>query len=154
MNIFTFSAKSNLMIGLVALLSLAAFLLVENTKVDKKQEWYTEKLAAARLSKKAADYIREYRLEKGVFIDVVNDPNQTALIGQEYTLITTDRGYIDSKLSSTNPNMAAVIVQLLKDAGLNTGDTVAIAITGSFPALNISVLAAIETLKLHPLTIT
>ncbi len=154
MNIFTFSAKSNLMIGLVALLSLAAFLLVENTKVDKKQEWYTEKLAAARLSKKAADYIREYRLEKGVFIDVVNDPNQTALIGQEYTLITTDRGYIDSKLSSTNPNMAAVIVQLLKDAGLNTGDSVAIALTGSFPALNISVLAAIETLKLHPLTIT
>ncbi len=56
-------------------------------------------------------------MENGVFIDVINDPNQTALIGQEYTLVTTDRGYIEAKLSTTNPNFAAVIVQLLKDAG-------------------------------------
>jgi poly-gamma-glutamate system protein len=89
-----------------------------------------------------------------VFIDEVNDPNQTALIGQEYTMITTDRGYIDSKLSATNPNFAAVVVQLLKDAGVEEGDNVAVALSGSFPGLNISVFAALETLKVNPIVIT
>ncbi len=97
--------------------------------------------------------MKNYRLEKGVFIDVINDPNQTALIGQEYTLVTTDRGYIDAKLSTTNPNFAAVIVQLLKDAGVEKKDNVAVAMSGSFPGLNISVIAALETLELKPIII-
>ena len=149
-----FNAKSNVVLGVLSLISLLAFLAVENSKVDVKQDWYASKLKAAQLSQTAAEYLKDYRLEKGVFIDAINDPNQTALIGQEYTLITTDRGYIEAKLSSTNPNFAAVIVQLLKDAGLEKGDYVAVAMTGSFPGLNISSLAAIETLELKPIIIT
>ena len=76
------------------------------------------------------------------------------MIGQEYTLVTTDRGYIEAKLSTTNPNFAAVIVQLLKDAAISDGEYVAVAMTGSFPALNISVLAALEPLNLNPIVIT
>ncbi|MBM3436406.1 MAG: poly-gamma-glutamate system protein [Bacteroidetes bacterium] len=149
-----FRATSKVVLGILTILSLLALLLVENSKVDVKQDWYNEKLEAARLSQKAAEYLKNYRLEKGVFIDVVNDPNETALIGQEYTLITTDQGFIDAKLSATNPNFAAVIVQLLKDAGLKAGDHVAIAFSGSFPGLNISVIAATEILKLKPVMIT
>jgi poly-gamma-glutamate system protein len=151
---YNFRAKSNIVLGVVSLLSLLAFIAVENSKVDVKQDWYNEKLSAAELSQKAAACIRENRLEKGIFIDVINDPNQTALIGQEYTLISTDRGYIDSKLSGTNPNFAAVIVQLLKESGLKKNDNVAVALTGSFPGINISVIAALETLELTPLIIT
>ncbi len=131
-----------------------AFIAVENSKLDVKQEWYEEKLEAAQLSQRAAQQLKEYRLEKGVFVDVVNDPNQTALIGQEYTLVTTDRGYIESKLTATNPNFAAVIVQYLKDAELEQGDNVAVAFTGSFPGMNLSVMAALETLELNPIVIT
>ena len=131
-----------------------AFIAVENSKIDVEQEWYKEKLEAAELSQLAANYLKNHHLEKGVFIDVINDPNQTALIGQEYTMVTTDRGYIDAKLSSTNPNFAAIMVQLLKDAGLEERDNVAVAFTGSFPGLNISVIAALETLKLNPIIIT
>lgn len=151
---YKYSVKSNIVLGVLSVLSLMAFLAVENGKIDSKQKWYDEKLEASLLSKKAADHLKNKRLEKGVFIDVVNDPNQTALIGQEYTLITTDRGYIESKLSTTNPNFAAVLVQLLKDADLEAGDPVAIAMTGSFPGFNISVLAACQTLKLKPIVIT
>jgi poly-gamma-glutamate system protein len=151
---YKFRAKSNIVLSLLSVLALLAFIAVENGKIDVKQKWYKEKLEAAELSKRAAEQLRDAHLEKGVFIDVVNDPNQTALIGQEYTMITTDRGYIDAKLSSTNPNFAAVIVQLLKDAGVETNDNVAIAFTGSFPGLNISTLAAVETLKLNPTIIT
>ncbi|MEA3443416.1 MAG: poly-gamma-glutamate system protein [Bacteroidota bacterium] len=147
-------AKSNIVLSVLSLLSLLAFIAVESAKVDVKQEWYAEKLEAAELSQLAANTIKEYRLGKGVFIDAINDPNNTALIGQEYTLTTTDRGYIEAKLSSTNPNFAAVIVQLLKDAGVEKNDNVAVAMTGSFPALNISVLSALKALGLKPIIIT
>ena len=151
---YKFRAKSNIVLSVLSLLSLLAFIAVENGKIDVKQEWYEEKLEAANLSQAAAEKLKNYRLENSVFIDVINDPNQTTLIGQEYTLITTDRGYIDSKLSATNPNFAAVIVQFLKDAGVEAGDNVAVAMSGSFPGMNISVYAALETLKLTPIVIT
>lgn len=149
-----YRAKSNIVLGFIALLSLFAFIAVENSKKEVRQEWYVEKLKAAQLSQQAALCLKGFRLEEGVFIEEVNDPNQTALIGQEYTQITTDRGYIDAKLSSLNPNLAAVIVQYLKEAGLEENDQVAVAFTGSFPALNISVIAAIEVLKLKPIIIS
>ncbi|MEK9137852.1 MAG: poly-gamma-glutamate system protein, partial [Bacteroidota bacterium] len=140
--------------GVFAVAALLAFLAVENSKLDVKQKWYSEKLEAAKRAKTAQQYIKEYRLERGVFVDAVNDPNETALIGQDLTPITTDRGYIDAKLASTNPNFAAVVVELLKQAGLREKDHVAVAMTGSFPAINIAVLSALETLRLIPIVIT
>jgi poly-gamma-glutamate system protein len=151
---YKFRAKSNIVLSVLSLLALLALIAVENGKIDVKQKWYDEKLEAARLAQTAADCLKNYRLENGVFIDAINDPNQTALIGQEYTLVTTDRGYIDAKLSSTNPNFAALIVQFLKEAGVEEKDNVAVALTGSFPGLNVAVMAAIETLKLKPIIIT
>ena len=151
---YKYSAKSNLVLGVLSALALLALLAVENGTVDVEQDWYQEKLEASNLAKDAMEAIKNHRLEKGIFLDVVNDPNQTAMIGQEYTLVTTDRGYIDSKLSSTNPNFAAVIVQMLKDAGLDAGDKVAIAFTGSFPALNVSVYAALASQDMEPIAIT
>jgi len=149
-----FRAKSNIVLGLLFLLALLALIAVENGKIDKKQPYYTEKLEAAKLSQLAANQLKQHRLDKGVFVDAVNDPNQTTLIGQEFTLITTDRGEIEAKLASTNPNFAAVMVQLFKDAGLRKGDYVAVALTGSFPGLNIAVIAAAEALQLNPIIIT
>ncbi len=152
--IYKFRAKSNTVLIALSFLSLMAFIAVENSKVDVEQDWYKEKLEAAELTSKAANNLKKYRLEKGVFLDDVNDPNETALIGQEYTQITTDRGYIEAKLSTTNPNFAAIIIQLLKDAEVEEGDNVAVAMTGSFPALNIATIAALETLKLNPIVIS
>jgi poly-gamma-glutamate system protein len=103
-------AKSTAALSILSVLALLAFVAVEQSKIDVKKEWYNEKLEAARLSQKAEQVLKNYRVENSIFIDVVNDPNQTALIGQEFTLVTTDRGEIDAKLSTTNPNFAAVVV--------------------------------------------
>lgn len=149
-----FSAKSNIVLGLLSLLSLLAFIAVENGKMDVRQDWYNEKFDAAKLSLSAENCLKEFRMENGVFIDEINDPNHTTIIGQEYSLITTDQGDLESKLSATNPNFAAVMVQLLKEAGLNENDKVAVAFSGSFPGLNISVLAAVQILRLKPVIIT
>lgn len=149
-----FRAKSNIVLGVLLLISLLAFIAVENSKVEVKQEWYNQKLEAAKNTQLAFTRIKDNRLENGIFIDNVNDPNETALIGQKYTVITTDRGDINAKLSSTNPNISAIIVQYLKDAGLEKGDYVAVGMTGSFPAINIATISALEVLDLKPIIIS
>jgi len=149
-----FSAGSKTVLSVLVLLALMIFLAVEFGKVDVRLKWYEQKIEAARIAKNAAEFLKEFRLQKGVFIDAVNDPNETALIGQDITPITTDRGYIEAKLTATNPNFAAVVVEMLKNAGLEKNDKVAVAFTGSLPGLNIAVHAALQTLKLKPIIIT
>lgn len=151
---YNLNAGSKTVLSVMALLALMAFLAVEYGKEDVKLKWYDQKIEAARLTKNAMDYLKDHRMHKAVFVDVVNDPNETALIGQDITPITTDRGYIEAKLTATNPNFAAVIVDMMKEAGLEKNDVVAVAFTGSFPGLNIAVHSAIQTLKLEPVIIT
>jgi poly-gamma-glutamate system protein len=151
---YNLSAGSKTVLSVLALLALMAFLAVEFGKEDVKLKWYEQKIEATRISKSAADFLKEFRLKKGVFIDAVNDPNETSLIGQDITAITTDKGYIEAKLTATNPNFAAVVVEMLKEAGLEKNDIVAVAFTGSLPGLNIAVHSALQTLKLKPIIIT
>jgi poly-gamma-glutamate system protein len=149
-----FSSKSKRILTLLTVLSLGAFYLVESNKIDVQRNWYEEKLEASLLARKAIDFLTEYRLDKGIFIDALNDPNGTALIGQDITVITTDRGYLDAKLTAANPNFAAVIVEMLKETDIKESDYVAVSFTGSLPGLNIAVLSAIQTLKLQPIIIS
>jgi len=152
--VYNLNAGSKTVLSVLAILALMAFLAVEYGKVDVKLKWYDQKMQAARLFKKASEFLKESRLQKGVFIDAINDPNETALIGQDITPITTDRGYIEAKLTSTNPNFAAVVVEMLKEAELEKNDVVAVAFTGSLPGINIAVHSALQTLKIKPIIIT
>jgi len=154
MQVINLSAGSKTVLSVISLLSLMAFLAVEYGKEDVKLKWYDQKLEASRLASEATEYLKNLRMRKGVFVDVLNDPNETALIGQDLTPITTDRGYIEAKLTATNPNFAAVVVDMLKEAGLEKNDVVAIALTGSLPGLNIAVYSAVQSLKLKPIIIT
>lgn len=141
-------------LGFLALISLALFYLCFNTRLTIRQPWYKEKIKAARLMLLAEETIKREAREKKIPIDKVNDPNESGLIGNEQTLITTDQGFIEAKLTSLNPNFAAVVVDMIKSAGLEKGDTVAVGFTGSMPALNIAVLAALTSLELKPIIIS
>lgn len=154
MQIQNLNSGSKTVLSVLSLLALMAFLAVEYGKEDVKLKFYEQKFEASKLAKEAMDYLKESRMRKGVFVDVINDPNETALIGQDITPITTDRGYIEAKLTATNPNFAAVVVDMLKEAELEKNDVVAVAFTGSFPGLNIAVHSALQTLKLKPIIIT
>lgn len=138
----------------VALLSIAGFLVAQHARVVVRSGNYREKLRASRLTLLSQEAIRDIRFPKRGEIDLVNDPYATGMIGEEYTLITTDRGVIRSKLTATNPNFGAVMVELLTASGLQKGDLIAVSLTGSFPALNIALLAATDVLELQPLIIT
>jgi poly-gamma-glutamate system protein len=125
-----------------------------NSKTRVEAKYYNEKISAAQTTQQAFDVIKRAAYDIGLPIDRINDPNETGLIGLQYSPITTERGNLDAKLTSTNPNIAALIVELLKKAGTKKGDAIAVSLTGSYPALNIAILSAVATLELEPILIT
>jgi poly-gamma-glutamate system protein len=105
-------------------------------------------LSAARWWIDASRIIYQAKLDSGIVIPEA-DSAQTGLIGVEYTPITTTLGSLKSKQISANPDFAALMVRWLWSEGIDEGDTVAVALSGSFPALNLAVQAAVEVLDLH-----
>ena len=71
---------------------------------------------------KAMSILKNHRMEESVFIDIENDPNETGLVGSPFSLITTDEGDIDSKLTTLDPNFSAVMVDLMYQLGLLQSD--------------------------------
>ena len=67
---------------------------------------------------------------------------ETAVIGDEYTPLTTTLGNYTIKKSSENPIAAALMVRLLKDSGVSGDSVVAINASGSFPGFVLAALSA------------
>jgi len=139
---------------LIALISIAGLLMVERWKVNEEQPYFEEKIKAANLAADAFEVIRAERVKLGPPIDAVNDPAETGIIGLAMSPVTSVLGHLSAKQTSTNPNFAAVIVEMLKEAGVQQGDVVAVGVSGSFPALNICTYAALEALGAKPLVIS
>lgn len=95
---------------------------------------------------KAYSVLWDYRIENDM-TDSIHDPNKTGTIGVEYSYLTTTMGYVDSKWLSTLPGWASWVVRGLAKRGLIEGDNIALCMSGSFPALNIAVLAALQELN-------
>ena len=115
---------------------------------------FENKIMAAQLMEKSMIVLKDSRMEHGIFIDIENDPNETGLVGSPFSLITTDEGDLDAKLTTLDPNFSAAIVDLMHQVNLQKGDTVAILMTGSMPGANIAVLTACKALGVYPVTIT
>lgn len=78
----------------------------------------------------------------------------TRLTGPEYTFITTTLAPRAVKTLSRHPDFAAVVVQWLYEAGAGPGQQLAVNLSGSFPALNIAVLAAIQAVGAEPVIVS
>ena len=100
------------------------------------------------------DMLKDVRMEKGIFIDQENDPNETGLVGSQFSLITTDEGDLDAKLTTLDPNFAAAMVELLTRANLTSGDTIALMLTGSMPGANMAMLIACKAMDIYPFIIS
>ncbi len=139
---------------LIGLISAAGLVMVERWKVETPQPYLEEKRAAAVLAQQAFDVIKAARVDVGPPIDKTIDPTESGLIGIPMSPVTTVIGDVSAKQTSVNPNFAAVFVEMLREAGVQEGDVVAVGMSGSFPALNICTYAACETLKVRPLVIS
>jgi poly-gamma-glutamate system protein len=86
-------------------------------------------------------------------VDREVDPTDSGILGQATSSTTTSTGSLEAKRTTANPNWAAVVVELLLDAGVREGDLVAVGVSGSFPALNIATLTAADVLGLEIVSI-
>lgn len=117
-------------------------------------EGYQVKVRASRLMQRGMDILRDEYLARGLQVDPDIDANLAGIIGLPSSGITTVTGSLRDKVLSTNTDMAALIVELLMKAGVKKGDTVAIGETGSFPALNLAAVVAVENLGATPAVIS
>jgi poly-gamma-glutamate system protein len=108
---------------------------------------------AAQLMADAQDTLRQCRREMGLASNNENDLNQTGLIGLEFSPLTTSKGSLGAKRTTTNPNFAGLIVHLLKEADVREGDSIAIGASGSFPALIVATLSAAKAMNVRALPI-
>jgi poly-gamma-glutamate system protein len=138
----------------IAATALAALVVVESFPERRSEAYLQQMLEASQLSSEAMEILREERLRRKVPIDPIADPGDSGLIGVALSEVTSNRGYLPAKQTTVNPNWAAVAVHLLREAGVQEGDTVAVGVSGSFPAINVSLYAAMATLRLHPIVIS
>jgi poly-gamma-glutamate system protein len=136
------------------ILAIAAISSVELITVQKKRPYHSRKSQAALAMKNGMETIKDYRLEHIAPIDSEFDPAESGMIGLPESPITSKTGQLRAKQHTVNPNWAAVMVEMYKDAGLKKGETVAMGFSGSFPALNLAAIVAAETLKLNVLAVT
>lgn len=115
---------------------------------------YSTKLRASKQMQRGLTILREEYLARGLEIDPDIDSKLIGAIGPSSSSIVTVRGGLKEKALSANPDMAALVMDLLLKAGVNKDDVVAIGATGSFPALNMATLIAVENLGTTPLLIS
>jgi len=138
----------------MAVISLIVFYTASSLTVHIRQPAYETKIAAAQRMATAMQVLKDSRGEAAVFMDDINDPNETGLIGRQFTYITTDEGDLDAKISVLDPNVAAMVVDYLHRAGVSSGDTVAVTLTGSMPGGNLAVVCALEEMGVRPVILS
>ena len=153
MNSWTKGKLSPIYLFWALIILLGGLLLIEQTKFAEPTAYYTEQIRAAQLMKSSLEVIKEERLKIGIPLDIGLDPNQTGIIGEEYTELTTTLGNLEAKRTSSNPAFAALLVKYFKEANLKKGDAIAIGASGSFPGLILATLSAVKALELESLLI-
>lgn len=141
------------LIAILALASVVGIVAVELFPVNQVQPAVDIKRKAAARAIRAMEIIREERLARGHAVDPSFDPTGSGMIGDVMTPTTSVTGHLSAKQTSVNPNFAAVVVDMLQEAGVERGDRVAIGCSGSFPAFNVAVYAAVEEMGLEPVVI-
>ena len=135
----------------IALFNLVLVFLAVNSETKVKKIGYDDKIIASELMEQLIFEInKNFRIEKSK-LDLYN----SGLIGLQNSPITTiqdnDSLMFKSKLLTTHPNFAAVIVEYFYDAEISSGDTIAVSMTGSFPGANLALLSVCETMNITPI---
>ena len=102
---------------------------------------------ASVLAQKWFNRVIEKKDSLKIYSDSQSSVPNAGMIGDDYTVITTTLGSLESKELSTNPDFASVILKMFYETGLDSSSTIGLTISGSFPSLAISTLAAASILR-------
>lgn len=129
------------------LLAVSAFLTQRSAAVGKT-EYYQTQVDAAHQLERCFAAVSGYKEEMGIPMGE-DDIHRTGMIGLPYSDITTTNGALEAKRTAAQPDMAALCVRMLYEAGVRPGDTVGAGFSGSFPGLNLAVVAACESMDVR-----
>lgn len=134
-----------LMAAVLALLTLSA-LLTHRSARFAPNEYFDIQVDAAQRLQQYFTAVRSYKEELAIPLSE-DDIHKTGMIGLPYTGITTTAGALEAKRTAAWPDMAALCVRMLFEAGVRPGDTVGAGFSGSFPGMNLAVVAACESMN-------
>ena len=131
-----------------ALCIILCCLVAAGAKVSTKTEYYGMQLDATQRLESYFDCIKQYKQQLGIAMQE-EDIHQTGMIGERFTGITTTVGDIGAKRTVASPDMGALCVRMLYEAGVRPGDSVGAGFSGSFPGMNLAVVAACESMNVN-----
>ena len=126
---------------LLVVIALLGVLVVVLSATKNADDFDKEQKDAVLLMEEAEKYLKEEILSRGIEIEE-EDLNKTALLGPEFTELTSTPGEVGAKRSVLNPYFAAAMIRYFREAGLKRGDKIAISTSGSFPGFVIATLIA------------
>ena len=138
----------------IALFNVCMVYIAVNSQTKIEKVGYQDKIHASnKMEKMILELDENFEFEKSE-LDIYN----TGLFGTDNSSITTIQDYdslmVRSKLLTTHPSFAAIIVEFFYDAEIEHGDTIAVSMTGSFPGANIALLSACEAMGVIPISIS
>lgn len=141
------------MLAAALVLICAAAGAASRAQIEGPTEYYQTQVQAARQLEACFQAVKGYKQELGLPLNE-QDLHQTGMIGESYTEITTTLGAPEAKRTTAWPDMAALCVRLLYEAGVRPGDTVGAGFSGSFPGMNLAVVVACESMEVELVCIT
>lgn len=152
---YPYQVQRRILVGVLAILAIACTWILEETKVYRRAPGYEVKKQASDTAARCYEALKDHYLnDLGRTINPDDDPAATGLIGPRTSSIRNAQGNLAAKRTSINPNFAAVIVDYFQRINLKRGDVVAVALSSSFPAMNVNLFAAMEAMELQPIVIT
>ena len=100
---------------------------------------------AARTWRRAAAIVADAKVAAGL-LEATDAARRDALLGGELTPLVTTIGTLEAKRLTLSPRWAELMASELAGKGVGPGDVVAASFSGSFPALNLAVMAACDAL--------
>lgn len=141
------SVNRNTRLALVALMALAAVLsfdVIAYHQVERTDR--NAMLQATELARDWFELVCEEKQQRGIVAEIRTGIEFQELLGAEFTPVTTTLGSLEAKELSTNPAFAALVLRLIHEAGLDSTARIGVTLSGSFPALGIATLAALDVL--------
>ena len=137
----------------MGVLAIALLCLVEYSSYRIEASHAEQMKRANDLARKCREQIKAERQRRGCPVHALFDPTRSGLLGVAMSPLTSKPADLEAKQISLHPQLPSVAVDLLQQAGIQRGDTVAVGWTGSFPAMNVALAAAIEAMELKPIAV-
>jgi poly-gamma-glutamate system protein len=129
---------------------------IESTPLKIQQSNVSQKYQAIQSTLNAFTAIKNEKIKRfgQSSIDPKLDIKSSGLLGVLLSGITTNTGQLQAKQMSISALWSAIAIDLIDQAKIKEGDCVAVGLSGSFPALNIAVLIALQEKNIKTITIS